>query len=285
MPKKAEPIPVNQFGDESGIGFSVERLAFENLPDLGEWEQPERHDRHSFFLLEQGSVTIAIDFERYEVQSPAAIYMHPDQVHHIIGFNRVTVSAWAITNEALKPGYLQLLEAISPAAPVSLNTETFALLLEAAALCIKIAGRKEDPLYQPLLLDHGNALVGLVIAAYLSQAHAPDKLTRSELVTKAFRESLARHFTRLKRPSEYAGKLNLSTAYLNECVKATTGQPVSYHIQQRVILEAKRLLYHSGQSLKEIALTLGYDDYPYFSRLFTKVAGVAPLTFRSKNRD
>jgi len=67
-------------------------------------------------------------------------------------------------------------------------------------------------------------------------------------------------------------------------VKSVTGQPVSWHIQQRVILEAKRLLYHSGRSLKEIAATLGYDDYPYFSRLFTKVAGMSPLTFRHKNR-
>jgi len=50
-------------------------------------------------------------------------------------------------------------------------------------------------------------------------------------------------------------------------------------------LEAKRLLYHSDQSLKEIAAILGYDDYPYFSRLFTKVAGIAPLNFRHKNRD
>ena len=62
MPGKTQAIPVNQFSDDFGAGFTIERFAFENLPDLGEWEQPERHDRHSFFLLENGSVTIEIDF-------------------------------------------------------------------------------------------------------------------------------------------------------------------------------------------------------------------------------
>ncbi|TWJ03164.1 AraC-like DNA-binding protein [Mucilaginibacter frigoritolerans] len=285
MPKKNQPIPVNHFGDESGAGISIERLAFENLPELGEWEQPERHDRHSFFLLEKGSVAIEIDFERYQIQSPGAIYMHPDQVHRITGFENVTVTAWAITNETLNSEYLQLLEDIRPAAPVLLNPETFGLLSEAASLCIKIAERKKDLIYQSILKHHGNALVGLIIATYTAQSKPADKLTRSELVTKAFREDLAHHFTRLKRPTDYAEKLHLSAAYLNECVKSMTGHPVSYHIQQRVILEAKRLLYHSDQSLKEIAAGLGYDDYPYFSRLFTKVAGIAPLIFRNKNRD
>ncbi|WP_183578200.1 AraC family transcriptional regulator [Mucilaginibacter sp. X5P1] len=245
MPRKTQSIPVNQFGDESGTGISIERFSFENLPALGEWEQPERHDRHSFFLLETGSVNIEIDFQEYQIYSPAAIFMHPDQIHRIIGFDNVTVSAWAINNETLNPEYLKLLEDISPAAPVPLNPETFGFLSEAAAFCIKIAERKRDLLYRSPLHDHINGLVGLIIATYAAQIKPADKLSRSELVTKAFRDELAQHFTQLKRPSDYSEKLHLSTAYMNECVKITTGQPVSYHIQQRVILEAKRLLYHS----------------------------------------
>ena len=72
---------------------------------------------------------------------------------------------------------------------------------------------------------------------------------------------------------------------LNECVRNATGYSVTYHIQQRVVLEAKRLLYHSDKSVKEIAAGLGYEDYSYFVRLFTKVSGITPAAFRNKNFD
>jgi AraC-like DNA-binding protein/mannose-6-phosphate isomerase-like protein (cupin superfamily) len=285
MRHKSGTIPVNKFRGESGEGVTIERIAFEHLPDLGEWQQPERHDSHSFFLLEKGSVTMEIDFKQHEINAPSVIYMHPNQVHRIIAFEDVIVNAWSISNENLNPKYLNLLEDITPVAPMYLEHETFALLVEAVSLCIRFTQRKKDQLYHSLLNDHINALGGLVISFYLEQRTPAVKSSRPESVTKAFREALDLHFTLLKRPVEYAEKLNLSTPYLNQCVKNITGYSVSYHIQQRVVLEAKRLLYHSRHSLKEIAATLGYDDYAYFSRLFTKVSGMSPIAFRSKNFD
>ncbi|BAV06459.1 AraC-type DNA-binding protein [Filimonas lacunae] len=286
MRKNAGAIPVNNFGSESDGGIAIERISFESLPDLGEWEQPERHDRHSFFLLEKGSVTMEIDFQQYLVNAPSIIYMHPDQVHRILTFENVIVNAWAANNENLNPEYLVLLEDIAPAIPMPLNHQMFVLFTEAISLCIKLAEREKDPLYHSILKDQTNVLTGLIISLYRAlRTPSEDTLSRPEVVTKAFKEALGLHFVSCKRPAEYAQKLNLSTAYLNECVKNSTGHSVSYHIQQRVVLEAKRLLHHSKQSLKEIAATLGYDDYAYFSRLFTKVSGVAPVTFRNKNPD
>jgi len=267
--KKRPVIPVNQFGDEH---ISIKRVAFDELPELEEWEQPERHDRHAFFLLEKGSVTVEIDFQRYEIRSPSIIYMHPDQVHRITGFEKVSVIAWAAHNESLTPENLHGLEAIAPAAPMSLTPEAFELISETASLCLKFTDR------QAIL----NALTGLVISLLGTSS---EHTTRFEIITKVFRKALGQHYMSLKRPADYARQLHVSIPYLNECVKNTTGHSVSYHIRQRIVLEAKRLLYHSNQSLKEIAATLGFDDYAYFSRLFTKVAGVSPINFRNKNLD
>lgn len=144
---------------------------------------------------------------------------------------------------------------------------------------------KNQQLYHALLKDSCNTLIGLLTSLYLEGATPVDKLSRSEIITKAFKSALQRDFVSIKQPSAYALTLNISTSYLNECVKDTTGQPVSYHIQQRIILEAKRLLYHSDQSVKEIADTLGFEDYAYFSRLFSKATGMSALSFRNKNRD
>ncbi|WP_228377142.1 helix-turn-helix domain-containing protein [Chryseobacterium sp. FH2] len=73
----------------------------------------------------------------------------------------------------------------------------------------------------------------------------------------------------------------LAPLFERKC-KNTTGLSVSQHIQNRIVLEAKRLLYHTDKSVKEISFELGYDDYPYFSRFFTKAAGMSALKFRSK---
>lgn len=287
MLKKIKPIPVNYFDNGYHSGISIEKLLIteENLftPDEDS-DQTHRHDRHSFFLLERGTVQLEIDFQKYEIKAPSVIYIHPDQVHRTITLD-VTVSSWAINNENLNPEYLELLEEITPAKPLILNEETFSLISEAVSLCIKFLERKNDKLYNGLIRDSCNALVALVVSLYLDQSGSTDKLSRFEIVTKTFRKTLEHNYITAKRPTDYAQKLNISTPYLNECVKNTTGFSVSYHIQQRIILEAKRLLYHSDQSVKEIAAKLGYDDYPYFTRLFTKVTGMTAMAFRNKNLD
>lgn len=284
MRKKTEFIPVNYFDDDDNSGISIEKISITDLPAFEEQDHSHRHDRHSFFLLESGTVHIEIDFQKYEIKAPSVIYIHPDQVHRTIALN-VTVSSWAINNENLNAEYLELLEEITPAKPLPLNEETFSIISESVSLCMKFSGRKKDKLYHELLRDGCNALVALVISQYLDQTKSIDKLSRFEIVTKAFRKTLEHNYIAEKRPADYAQKLNISTPYLNECVKNTTGFSVSHHIQERIILEAKRLLYYSHKSVKEIASELGFDDYPYFSRLFTKVTGMTALAFRNKNVD
>jgi AraC family transcriptional activator of pobA len=285
MGRKYISIPVNAMANEFGEGIAVERISFIDLQVFEGGDLAHRHDGHSFFLLESGSISVAIDFQTYHITAPSVVYIHPDQVNRTIMAENVTVSSLAITTENLNPEYLQLLEDITPVKPLLLDQKTFAIISEAVSLSIKFSERKNDKLYHSLLKDSCNAIVALIASLYLEQTKPTDKLSRFEIVTKAFRRILERNYTTIKQPTEYAQILHISTPYLNECVKNTTGYSVSHHIQHRVILEAKRLLFHSDRSVKEIAAELGYDDYPYFSRLFTKVTGITALTFRDKNRD
>ena len=265
------------------IHFSTSEEATLNASD--DAKQWHREDRHSFFLLEKGTVSVEIDFQKFEIKASSVIYMHPDQVHRILGFENVTVCTWAVNNESLNPEYLKLLESLIPAKPLLLEQETVSIISEAASLCIKFSKRKTDKLYHSLLKDSCNALVALVASQYLASVKSTDKLSRFKLIADAFKSELESNFKSVKSPTVYAQKLNISTPYLNECVKNATGYSVSHHIQQRIILEAKRLLYHSDKSVKEISSALGYDDYPYFSKLFTKSAGITPLAFRNKNHE
>lgn len=288
MPKKSNSIPVNSIANMFGTGIFIGKMSsqdfhlYEQFEGFDTIKQSHRDEYHLFFLQEKGTTTIEIDFHKHTIKPSSVIFIHQNQVHRTLSFQNSTVSILAISNENLNAEYLHLLEEIAPAKPLTLKQETFVFISEAVSLSIKLFGRKDDKLHHSLLKDSCNILVGLVISQYLVQSKPIDKLSRFEIITKGFKALLERNFTTAKRPIEYAQQLNISVAYLNECVKNTTGHSVSNHIQQRIILEAKRLLYHSDKSVKEIATELGYDDYPYFSRLFTKVTGMTALTFRNK---
>jgi len=285
MRKKTKFIPVNSMAKEFDTGIAIGKTLSDTLQSLGRSDYSHRSDYHIFILAEKGSACIEIDFEKYKIKTPYVLYIHPNQVHRVVKDEKADFYIVGISNENLNPEYLKLLEHLIPLKPLLLKSDVFSIVHQSVSLCINIFERKHDKLYPSLLKDCCNTLVALIISQYVERTTPTDRLSRFDFITKEFQLLLERDFTSLKRPSDYAIALNISTSYLNECVKNATGFSVSYQIQQRIILEAKRLLYHSGKSIKEIANELGYDDYAYFSRLFAKVTGMTAVDFRNKNID
>ncbi|MFV0310334.1 MAG: helix-turn-helix domain-containing protein [Dysgonomonas sp.] len=76
--------------------------------------------------------------------------------------------------------------------------------------------------------------------------------------------------------------MNICPIYLNQAVKAITGLTVSECIRNEIVIQAKRLLFHTNMSIKEIALELGYEDWAYFTRMFSKASSLSPTQFRAK---
>lgn len=290
MPKSNKNIPVNAMDDDFSMGIAIDRInikksAFKKALQYEEATRSHRDDGHTIHLVEKGSVLIEIDFQRHKITAPAVVYMHPNQVHRILEFNNVTVCSLAIRNEQLHTDHLTFLEEIAPAKPLPLTKETYTNIFNTFSLCLHFAAQRSNRLYQLVLRDSCNTLVALVTSAFLSQEKSPGKLSRPEAVTKSFKQLVEKKYRTIKRPAAYAAQLNISTHYLNECVKNNTGLSVSRYLQDRIILEAKRMLYHTDKSVKEIAVYLGYEDYPYFSRLFTKITGIPALAFRNKRHD
>lgn len=283
--RKSKDIPVITLPAEPSQGIIIAKASFNGSLNIDEVARSHRDGGYTFILQTRGTTYIEIDFKKHALVAPALIYIHPDQVHRVITFEKATIYSWIITIENLLPEHRKLLQDLAPVNKLPLTKEASAVITEAAALCIKLSERTNEKLYHSILKGSCNTLVAWVISQYLALSKPIDKYSRFEVITKAFRSALEDHFTTVKSPREYASRLNISTAYLNECVKATTGRSVSYHIQQRIVLEAKRLLYHSDSSVKEIAAQLGYDDYSYFTRLFVKISGMTPLAFRSKNHE
>jgi AraC-like DNA-binding protein len=136
---------------------------------------------------------------------------------------------------------------------------------------------------QHVVCTLATAIAGMIAEAYRQQQPVAFS-KRLTSITLQFKTLVDVHLKTIKSPALYAFMLNISPAYLNEAVKKTTGFPAGYWIQSAAMLEAKRLLFYTGKSIKEIAFELGYDDYAYFTRLFTRLSGMPPTLFRANYR-
>jgi AraC-like DNA-binding protein len=96
-----------------------------------------------------------------------------------------------------------------------------------------------------------------------------------------FMSLLKKNYTTHKMVSDYARELCLTPSHLNKIVKKVSGFPASYHIQQQIILEAKRQAIYYGLSMKEVAFSLGFDDYLHFSKFFKNNSGMNFTHFKS----
>lgn len=77
-----------------------------------------------------------------------------------------------------------------------------------------------------------------------------------------------------------ASQLHLSPRYLSDLLKQETGKTVIEHIHIYLVNEAKNRIKTEELNISEIAYGLGFENLPYFSRLFKKETGVSPSAFR-----
>ncbi|MBJ6117967.1 AraC family transcriptional regulator [Pontibacter sp. BT310] len=95
-----------------------------------------------------------------------------------------------------------------------------------------------------------------------------------------FQELLEQNFIQERSPAFYASKTHLTPNAFGKNIKKQFGKTPTQLIQERVILEAKKLLHLTHKSVKEIAAELNFEDEFYFSRYFKKSVGLSPLHYR-----
>lgn len=98
----------------------------------------------------------------------------------------------------------------------------------------------------------------------------------------AFMQLLEQHFLTLHKPADYAELLAMTPNSLSKKSQRYFGKSPSLMIQERLVLEAKKKLHLTRQSIKEIAYALNFSDEFYFSRFFKKFTGVSPQAFRDQ---
>lgn len=102
-----------------------------------------------------------------------------------------------------------------------------------------------------------------------------------DTLVQRFRALLELHFRRHPPLSFYAHSLRVSPDHLSRACRAVAGVSALAMVQQRLLLEARRLLGYTGQPVADIAAALGFDDAGYFSRVFTRQQGLSPTAYRA----
>ncbi len=281
MPKKS--IPLHYLSNESALGIAlhrIDRMNLMNAPQMG----AHRDDHGNFFFQEDGHVRLMVDFREIELRGCGAFCVLPGQVHYPLEtegsygwFLGVDMSLLdehhrAVVDEYALHGF-----------PVSIAPGQADLLTRSLTLLLELYQSPEQ-YGQPVLQSMLKTCLGIFTSLFEREISERAVQSRPSAITSQFRKLLSQHFKTVKSPSEYAAMLNITSSYLNEVVKETSGQPVSHWIQNEVMMEAKRLLYYTDLSIKEIAFGLGYDDHTYFSRLFRKVSGKSAGQFRDEYR-
>jgi AraC-like DNA-binding protein len=225
-----------------------------------------------------------IDFKNYQMNGKTFVFICPGQVHYYIRQTSPKGYFIFIDSSYLKNEYRSTLENhqnLNQINPV-LNDSLFKLIsLIADQLSISATDIGEN-----IVRSLTNGLIGIMVLEIKSdeKQHQGAIDRKTELLSQ-FRNLVREHFEKFKKPKDYADMLNISVPYLNQITKQQTGYTASYWIQQEILLEAKRLLHYTQLSSKEIAFSVGYDDYAYFSRFFKKNVGITPLEFRKNYLD
>jgi AraC family transcriptional regulator, transcriptional activator of pobA len=104
--------------------------------------------------------------------------------------------------------------------------------------------------------------------------------SKEPFVLQNLKDSIETHFKIKHSASDYADLLNITPKALAKMTKSYFNKTLTDLISERIVIEAKRELYMSNKSIKEIAYELGYEDEHYFSRFFKNNADVSPQMYR-----
>jgi AraC family transcriptional activator of pobA len=130
-----------------------------------------------------------------------------------------------------------------------------------------------------------DALLSTILVEILRLTRAADQPRvvgpRAALVAR-FREQLEARYRDGVGLETYADGLGVTPKQLRAACAAVAGVPPIRLIQDRLLLEARRLMLYSNMTVAEAAFYLGFDDPAYFTRVFTKRCGISPRNFRLK---
>jgi AraC family transcriptional activator of pobA len=104
---------------------------------------------------------------------------------------------------------------------------------------------------------------------------------RQAALVARLRERIEQRFRTREPVTDHARALGVSLTALRQACAQVAGTSPAAMLDERALLEARRLLLYSNLSVTDIAYAIGFDDPAYFSRFFTRHVGQPPRDYRA----
>jgi len=281
MKKQARNIQsYSLFGESTHLPDVLHCETIADRSVLHDWElAPHRHARlHQVLLVEKGGGSVTLDGKTHALGKGSLVNVPPEHVHSF-RFEKGT-HGWVTTlaDELMD----QLLVGVG-----TLRSElNQACVLRADPLVIKTVHQiwlefsAQEKARALVLRGFSGVLLGW-IARQLQAETSDAKLNESALVQK-FKALIEQNYTAHWTVNQYAKALSISPTHLSRLTRSANGISALRMIEARLMREARRNLAYTNLSISTIAYALGFSDPAYFSRVFTRDAGVSPKVFRSQ---
>lgn len=244
---------------------------------------PHRDDHYMLVIIEQGNLSGNIEFEEIQSAGPFVLLVFPGQVHLLTP--QTPMSGWIIDFDPAVID-LQLRNELDSRCKDLLpmhqspSDESFLQIQKLAAAI--------QALYELPLVTRQKAIAAILtgvlhmingLALNIAETGTRKK-NRPQQIKQEFLALLSLRYSEWKKPSEYAEKLAISTAHLNDTLKQLTGRSTIAVIQEYCVREAEHLLHFTDLSIKEISYRIGYPNPSHFIAIFNAKRGITPLQYR-----
>lgn len=269
------------------ISFGISKMEDIYIKRNGKIDDPHRHNYYTVLIINKAKGLHKIDFNNYSLDKRQIYFVAPGQMHQIIekekseGYAMIFSCNFLIKN-AIPLSFissLNLFHNYGQSPPLLPDKEQF--------------NRIENFLKQLFSLFHSNTeMKDLSIGAYLKllliecnnicemNPVESDIITSAGNLLRTFKIEVDKNYKKEHSTNFYAGQLNISSDHLNRSIKSKTGKTAKEYIQTRIVIEAKRLLYFSDLSNKEIGFELGFNEPANFSAFFKKHTQFSPSKFK-----
>lgn len=265
--------------------FSLSVVQFDKACVMNEHEQI---DAYSIYWIKNGSGVYHIDFKNYSFNDNVLFFLSPGQV-------------FSVDSEEIKEAY-----------KLTFLRDFYCIQThdkEVACNGVLFNNIYDTPFLQPTekdtiklefiitsLIDELNQSESgqydmlqaylkqfIVHAVRIKKEHYKIKDDVESQLFKDFSLLVEHNYKKLHSVTEYAHRLGVSPKSLTKNFQKIGTQTPSDYIKNRIVLEAKRQLLYSSDSVKQIAFNLGYNDPAYFTRFFTKATTTSPIQFKKNN--